>query len=192
MNTKKLIGTSMIALLVVALSVSMAAADPESMHVEPGDLELTPNQDYTNPGAIYTTYDINITIVGPPVGKGPYVHTIYAVTDGVVGGTGGATTDLMFRFNYGTYSSSWLNSGTTWPWNDTNNQINLLTVDVLDTGSSTDAVYMFTVHDNFTYGGAVDSAKGTVYAHAIPEFATIAIPMIALLGLVLYMRRKKD
>lgn len=27
---------------------------------------------------------------------------------------------------------------------------------------------------------------------AIPEFATIAIPLIALLGLVLYMRRKKD
>ena len=37
--------------------------------------------------------------------------------------------------------------------------------------------------------GAGDTASATVYGTAIPEFA---IPVLALLGLVLFMRRKKE
>lgn len=43
-----------------------------------------------------------------------------------------------------------------------------------------------------TDSGNSDEALATVHTTAIPEFATIAIPAIALIGLVLYMRRKKD
>ena len=46
-----------------------------------------------------------------------------------------------------------------------------------------------------------DKLSGTEYIHTyvvtvwidlVPEFTTLAIPVVALLGLVLFMRRKKD
>ena len=38
----------------------------------------------------------------------------------------------------------------------------------------------------------VDYAVCSGFRTDIPEFATLAIPVVALLGLVLFMRRKKD
>jgi hypothetical protein len=104
----------------------------------------------------------------------------------------------MFRFSHAASAtqSSWLSSGSgnSWTWSDDcpNSVTDSLTVDVMDTGLATDAVYQFTVHDSFPYGTGTDSASGTVYAHSIPEFATLAIPVVALLGLVFFMRRKEQ
>ena len=188
----------MIALLVVALSVSMAAAGPEYVVVSPGDQQLTPGQ--STPDGTYATYNIAVTWI-PSDGTNSNTHTMYADTVYIVSGAGNLN-DLMFRFHHaGEPSSGWLTTAQTYQWHDDQTAAvdeftsDSLTVDVLDTGTAENCKYRFKVHDSLPYpgsGGGTDSACGTSYGTSIPEFTTLAIPVVALLGLVLFMRRKKD
>ena len=193
MNIKKIIGTSMIALLVVALSVGMAAA--ESIEVTPNDQSLQPGQSPL--GGTYSTYSIEITGI-TYLGVNSHTHTIYAVTTAVLLGSG-TVDDLRFRFNHSGASSDWLKSGSdyNWTWTDGGDSAASLTLDVMDTGTATDTdtMYQFKIYDGYPLTPTVeDTAHGTAYGTGtpIPEFATLAIPVVALLGLVLFMRRKKD
>ncbi|KAF5413932.1 MAG: hypothetical protein C5S48_10210 [Candidatus Methanogaster sp.] len=178
MNTKKLIGTSIIALLVVALSVGMAAAKPCTVTIA--------DHPIINPldGSTVTTSTTAIADYDPGDGTTRYL----SVTT--------EHSDLHIRVN-GTVNGTDVDTG----WGNTARAGTSYTID------STYPDSQLTV---WVYGGTsgdvrVEDNAGTTYNTAagydyavcttqvdIPEFATIAIPMIALLGLVLYMRRKKD
>ena len=194
----------MIALLVVALSVSMAAAIPENVVVTPPNQYMDPNQDPTNAGSTFATYTTTVTDI-PSDNANAGTHTMYANTTLIVTGAG-SLTDLRFRFHHaGESSSGWLSAMSPYIWHDTPIGAvsdgaggwvtqDVLTMDVMDTGTAEDCKYQFEVHDSVPLpeGTGSDSAHGTSYGTSIPEFAAIAIPVLALLGLVLYMRRKKD
>ena len=175
----------MIALLVVALSVSTAAALPALISID--DIPLYNPLDGTVTDTDVLVYDIDYrtTAVG---GQGsPHTRCITVKT---------ANTDLYAKI-VGIDTTTPVNTGYT-------------------TTTNVSGTYLATSPNNYTfklyvYGGTagevtiwdnagntwdpmssgVDLAVGTTGVD-IPEFATIAIPMVALLGLVLYMRRKKD
>ena len=178
MNIKKTIGTSMIALLVVALSVGMAAAQsvivtaPISTDLVPGD-------------TTGIAYAVEVNYIDLTAGS----HTIQANILGP-----GDPADLEFEFVWGTpEDSGWVTSGTLCNWtpgaSTENFVINVRAKSILISPIPTD--YNFEVVDSdggYGYGTATTKANTS----DIPEFATLAIPVVALLGLVLYMRRKKD
>jgi len=183
MNTKKLIGTSMIALLVVALSVGMAAAMPCTVTIADHPI-INPLDDST-----VTTSSVTITDYDPDEGTTRYLSVITEHAD------------LYIKVN-GTIKGNAVDTG----WGNTGRVGTSYTIDTPTTNPSYPS-YQLTV---WVYGGTAgdvvvednggathttvvgsDHAKCTTQVE-IPEFAAIAIPVLALLGLVLYMRRKKD
>ena len=176
MNTKKLIGTSMIALLVVAMSVSMAAANPAEIAIEPDDIDLIPGQNVTTTAHVTEmwcsgssrTLDVSVT-------AGTSGEITYYIIDNNIVPAGTAT-------GVGSASYTYTPATTTTEYD--------LTVIVKAASGTEGNTYTLRYYDSDS--GNADEASATVHPTAIPEFATIAIPMIALLGLVLYMRRKKD
>ena len=181
MNTKKLIGTSMIALLVVALSVSMAAADtgwiravdssgtdmtkipfgPGDMVYANGDgLEGTSADIYVVPNRVLWEYGDNMSIIA-------YTLRVTGVAANEVDAAAIPSTQKYL----GTVG---LGSGE------------------IPYPGEYDILYDCN-HDGIYGGGdTVNHFEVCKAFTTVPEFTTIAIPMIALLGLVLYMRRKKD
>ena len=174
----------MIALLVVALSVSMAAAQPALIHID--DIPMYNPLDgstETNTGVL--VYDIDYRLIANGGQGTPHTRCITIKT---------SNTDLHARL---VNVTSGVDTGYT------------TTTNVSDTYTATDPdTYAFKLYvwggtagevsiwDNAgstwdPMSGGVDLAVGTTGVD-IPEFTTIAIPAIALLGLVLYMRRKKD
>ena len=168
----------MIALLVVALSVSMAAADPCTVVIA-DDPIINPLD-----GSTVTSTTVTIGDYKPAGGTDRYVS---AITE---------HSNLWVRVN-GTVNNNSVDTG----WANSDRKGIHYTI------ANTGATSMLTV---WVYGAQAGEVRvedniGTVYNTTIgydyaactrpvdiPEFATIAIPMIALLGLVLYMRRKKD
>jgi hypothetical protein len=182
MNTKKLIRTSMIALLVVALSVSMAAANPAEIDISPDPMDLVPGSYVTTTGYLYEMYcdgtsrTLNVTYTG-----GNPNDLTFKITDpGEHGGVGGSAGPSVGSISY-TYTPTNTAPALT--------EYNI-TVEILAAAGTEGTLYHIEYMD--MQSGISDTATATVHTTAIPEFATIAIPRIALLGLVLYMRRKKD
>ena len=186
MNTKKLIGTSMIALLVVTLSVGMAAAMPATVVIADNPI--------TNPldGTTVTTTTLDVTDIDYVLGDPQDRYISVDVDDSNLwvrvlgnGADTGWTNSQTVGAVGATYSAS-SNGGVNADGNYT------FTLEVKGTAPSHKHV---SVRDNFgtsyAVGAGYDDASCTRPVD-IPEFATIAIPMVALLGLVLYMRRKKD
>jgi hypothetical protein len=178
MNIKKTMGTSMIALLVVTMSVSMAAACPAEMDILPTPMpDLIPSQYVTTTAHEYkmvcdgTSRTLTVTAVGATSGD-----ITFKVTDfnHAIPVTVGPTADSI---SY-TYTPA---AGTT---------IYDIQVEIMAAAGTEGNAYTFYYED--VQSGAFDTGSATVHTTAIPEFATIAIPAIALLGLVLFMRRKKD
>ena len=178
MNIKKLIGTSAVALLAVALSVSMAAAMPATV-----DIAVDP---ITNPlnGTVTTTTvvvsDIDYTGMGTP-----HTRCISVITDHA---------DLEAKItDSGTLNTGWAKLGDRKEATYTASGGDYtFTLHVRGTAPSHQHL---TVADNngttYTADSAQDSASCTRPVD-IPEFAAVAIPVMALLGLVLYMRWKKS
>ncbi|NIA11178.1 MAG: hypothetical protein GWP10_16010 [Nitrospiraceae bacterium] len=101
----------------------------------------------------------------------------------------------------GPVNTPWSNSmvpggstGATYTANSTVATTYTFNLEVKGTPASS-GTHTVTVRDNYGTSYSPLSVNDTTSCTRpvdIPEFATIAIPMIALLGLVLYMRRKND
>ena len=188
MNTKKLIGTSMIALLVIAMGAGMAAAATAQIYATDsnGDTripsEFGPGEDVyakvTEHGLTSSaTADIYVVFAdnsawtdGEPIDAAPHLKVFAPISV--------STADIPV----GTYILVKLGTvGTEIPYPDSFDL-------VYDEDKNGNLDVTLGTSDN----DAVNHWDTCVAFSSIPEFATIAIPMVALLGLVLYMRRKKD
>lgn len=170
MNTKKLIGTSMIALLVVALSVSMAAAaDPD---VNPSNAS----------GVITTVFEDYEDVYAIGMGAPNDICDVYVMDNRIAWNDGDslAVHKKKVAVVIDTTGNNFNPNPTKiWPAAETVEGPYDL---VIDTGQ--DGFYNSSDDD-------VENCRVTGFT-VVPEFATIAMPVLALLGLVLYMRRKKD
>ena len=168
MNTQKTIGISMIALLAVALSVSMAAADDTGFTASPSTITLGDNSEQLS--AFTVTWH----------GSDVIDSTWCIYKDGT-----GPTDDLKIR---PTGTSAYASSG---PQNfGATSSVVYDLIDAENAASAPGDTYYIQFADN-------DGIQYTVYVTTvqvglIPEFATIAIPVVALLGLVFFMRRKEQ
>ena len=180
----KVITALSLTVVMLAAMAGIAAANPENVVVTPANQQLDLGQTPTS--GTFTTYNIAVS----QIKVGGNTHTIYGNTTLIVAGAG-SLGDLMFRFNHGTAQSGWLSNTQTWTWTDGGSDTDSLTVDVMNTGSAPDTEYQFRVYDSYPIGTGYDSAHGTTYGTSIPEFATIAIPVAAILGLVLFFNHRK-
>ncbi|KAF5417842.1 MAG: hypothetical protein C5S49_02575 [Candidatus Methanogaster sp.] len=179
MNTKKTIRVSIVALLIVLLSVGMVTAMPATVTIAANPI-TNPLDGTTVSTTIVTVSDIDYGGMGDT-----HTRCISVITDHA---------DLEARVaDSGNLDTGWANLGNR--------------TEVTYTASGGDYTFKLyvrgtapshqhiTVADNngttYTPDSAQDSASCTRPVD-IPEFATIAIPVVALLGLVLYMRKKKD
>ena len=156
---------SVIALLVVAMSAGMAAA--AQMDVAPDPICLVPGQ------YVMTT----VTISG--------IHDLTQERTMVITVESGTATDLTFKVGGGEQVGG-INYAYTPSATPHNIPVEVKVIDTAKVGTEYEIFY----EDAKT--GAGDKASATVYGTAIPEFATLAIPVVALLGLALFMRRKKE
>ncbi|MEA3281475.1 MAG: hypothetical protein U9Q68_02785 [Euryarchaeota archaeon] len=177
MNTTKLIGTSMLALLIVAISVGMAAAvEPDIQACQQnGDLK----QEFLDAEDVYVTGS----------GTGDDVVDVYVMKNKDTW----TKSDTVLLNSYSEYvfkiTATIQSDGTGFTGTDAPAQ-KLWGGD--STVPGTYDIIMDVGQDGY-FNGNDDCQNGLdIGFHVVPEFATIAIPMIALLGLVLYMRRKKD
>ena len=168
----------MIALLVVAMGAGMAAADPAEMDILPTPMpDLIPAQYVTTTAHEYkmacdgSSRTLTVTVENANPNDITFNLTDFNPT---VPATVGPTVGSI---SY-TYTPA---IGTT---------VYDIQVEIMAAAGTEGNTYSFYYED--VQSGAFDTGSATVHTTAIPEFATIAIPMIALLGLVLYMRRKKD
>jgi len=167
MNVKKLIGTSMIALLVVAMGAGMAAAADVTM---PNPIINALN------GSDETT--VTVTVTGAVVGaREVYIETDNSKLQARLEGQG---IDTGWVAHYPGKSRTYTAIGSDYTFN----------LSIRGTSEG-----MVAVQDKKATGGSISTCDSTVVSsqvNKIPEFATLAIPVVALLGLVLFMRRKKD
>jgi len=197
MNTKKLIGTSMIALLVIALSVGMvAAADPK---IDASDADGFDREEFNIGETVYAEGDVERT-------GDPGAARIYVVLD-----------DTHRTWSYGEDIAANADRVLFYlsdvdPADVDKDQNGPLAVGLVVDKALDDLVGM-EIAAHYEYDIIWDGNGNGIYEPqdsnhqdgidcmdhtgcrgfaAVPEFATIAIPAIALLGLVLYMRRKKD
>jgi hypothetical protein len=171
MNVKKLIRTSMIALLVVAMSVSMAAA--ATIDIAPNPIHNALNGTHETTGTVTISNAVTGTRSMVLDTNTPNLQARLVGDDGF---DTGWVTDLGATNTY---------TATTRDYTFT------LTVRGTGAGRVAVADYLGTATPSLVQFSECDIAYETTDVK-IPEFVTIAIPMIALLGLVLYMRRKKD
>jgi hypothetical protein len=180
MNTKKLIGTSMIALLVVALSVSMAAADTGWIRAVDGsgtDMTITP----FGPGDI---------VYGNGNGLDGISADIYVVPNRVwVHGDNMST--IAYTCIVTGVAANEVDAAAVPPTQKDLGTVGLGSGEIPYPGEY-DILYDCNHDGIYDIGDTVNHFDVCKAFTTIPEFTTLAIPMIALLGLVLYMRRKKD
>ncbi|HIE31985.1 MAG TPA: PEF-CTERM sorting domain-containing protein [Methanosarcinales archaeon] len=174
MKIRNIIGTSIVALLAIALSVGMASA--AQLTVDPNPLSLTSGVDVPTTAKFTAMY----------TDGSQRILSVYVV------GSGGG--DLKFEVsdpnNYGTSTTGqgYVVYRYTPPAGQSEYDIHV-TITAAD-GTSHGTEYTIVYWDTQSY--AYDIAVATVHATAVPEFATLAIPVVALLGLVFVMRRKKE
>lgn len=183
MNAKKMkTVAALVAAIITMMIICTASAepDPENMNVQPDNQNMTPGE--------VVNYTVSITDIQDSGTSNK--HTIKAWVSDIVYGSG-TLNDLQFKFYHGANSSGWLNNNETWNWWDGGANSATLTLSVKHVGTSTDTKYQFKVEDGYIYGSTWDSASSTVYATAIPEFSTIAIPAAAILGLLFFFNRRR-
>jgi hypothetical protein len=187
MRKAKVITVLSLTVVMLVAMTGIAAACPEYIFASPDNQALDLGQ--SPPDGTFSSYSVAVTTIQPKLGGN--THTIKATTTLIVSGTGGALTDLRFNFTHGASSSGWLTSGTSWTWIDGGDTSDSLTLDVMNTGTAPDIKYQFRLDDSYPIGDGFDTAQGTSYGTSIPEFATIAIPVAAILGLVLFFNHRK-
>lgn len=172
---QKTIGMSMIALVVIALSAGMAAAATVDIVDDP---IINPLDSSTVTTTTVDVTHIDYSTYGNSHNRYVSIETFHSGLSAKVTGPGGLDT-------------GWVTNGM---------------AGAGYTATSPPSDYAFTLHVKGTAPGEVyvadnagdqyiakgsDSASCTRPAD-IPEFATIAIPVVALLGLVFFMRRRKE
>jgi hypothetical protein len=118
-------------------------------------------------------------------------HTISATT--TWGGDGGFTDDLQYRFTGETgVPSNWLSSGGTVEWTD-NSDPDFVTLEIKALGPSpAGSKYNIRIDDSWDRGsGRLDIGGCTIRVETIPEFATIAVPVAAILGLLFFFNQRR-
>ena len=186
----KLITALSLTVVMLAAMTGIAVVNAES--VRPFDPEVY-NYNIPNDGTeIQITLRIGNFISGWTAGQ---THTISATTSWA--GSGGSTGDLQYRFKNetGAEISNWLNSGTPFQWTD-NSDPDYVTLYVRTNTTLSipvDAQYTMAISDVWSGdGGRIDMGACTVFATAIPEFSTRAIPMaIAILGGLFFLNHRK-
>ncbi|MCK4458238.1 MAG: PEF-CTERM sorting domain-containing protein [Methanosarcinales archaeon] len=179
MNTRKTIRISMIALLVVALSVSMAAADPDP------DIQAC-KQD----GTFATEFLDGEDVYARGAGTGGDYVDIYIMKNRD-GWTKDSTKLITSYAEYVTVANNAQIDSDGYGFAGSTNPAHLIWAGT-DTAHGTYDIIL-DVDQNGYYDGNDDVQDGLgIGFTVVPEFATIAIPVVALLGLVFFMRRKKD
>ena len=132
---------------------------------------------------------LNITGFGSSWTSGQS-HTISATTTWA--GDGGSTDDLQYRFTKELEQSKWLSSDGTFQWTD-NTDPDSVTLEIKASGySSVGSKYNIRIDDSWDRGsGRLDVGGCTIRVETIPEFATIAVPVAAILGLLFFFNQCK-
>lgn len=169
------------ALAVMMAMTGIAAANPESLTVVSGPAPvLIP---YSDPGSVRT---INITLITNLTEE----HLI----KGTILNAGVFSDDLLFKFSNGSDTSSWLESGTNWNWGVPSNNYQIITMWVKAKPEALqNQLYGINIYDaGGTNGGILEDSQATEFQTSIPEFATVAIPIAAVLGLVFFFQQRKN
>ena len=166
-------------MLVVIAGLAAADPDPAEIDVEPNVFQLTPGGDNVTVSArVHTIYD--------PTEQRTFTAE---VVDG--GRTTGNPSDitLYIQDEFGNWSGPSTSSLThSYTPGAGNKDVNL-TVYVKAAAGTEGNVYEIKFID--VQSNNSDEARATVYGNAIPEFATIAIPAVAVLGLFLFYSHRK-
>ena len=168
-----------VVMLVVMTGLAVANPDPAEIAVEPNVFQLTPGGDNVTVSAlVYSIYD--------PTEQRTFTAK---VVNG--GATTGNSSDITFYIQdeFGNWSGPSTSSLThSYTPGAGNKDVNL-TVYVKAAAGTEGNVYEIKFID--VQSNNSDEARATVYGNAIPEFTTIAIPVAAILGLVLFYNHRK-
>ena len=117
-------------------------------------------------------------------------HTISATTTWA--GDGGSTNDLQYKFTKELDQSRWLSSGEAFQWTD-NSDPDFVTLEIKASKSSpVGSKYNIQIDDSWDRGsGRLDIGGCTIRVETIPEFATIAVPVTAILGLLFFFNQRR-
>jgi hypothetical protein len=172
------------AFIIAAAMTGIAAADPQSVEPVSGY-----NYDIPTDG---TPVTVTLKIGGYfPDWTAGQIHTIKAIMAWAPPGHIG---DLRYRFTNetGDEQSGWLKSGELFDWTD-NSDPDYVTLEIKAVGNPPTGInYDIRVDDEWTSpAGGVDFGACTIQGESIPEFATIAIPVASILGLLFYFNHRK-
>ena len=172
------------AFIIAAAMTGIAAADPQSVEPESGVYDYDIPTDGT---PVTVKLEISGYIGDWTAGQ---THTISATTTWAT--TDDHINDLQYRFTGGGVLSDWLSSGGTFQWTDDTDP-DYVTLEIRAEGNPpTHIEYNIRVDDEWTSpASGVDFGACTIYGESIPEFATIAIPVASILGLLFYFNHRK-
>jgi hypothetical protein len=168
MKIGQTISMGVIALLVVAMSAGMAAA--ATIAIAPNPIPNALNGTHVTSGTV--------TISNADIGSRSVVLDT-------------STADLQARLVGNGMDTGWVTSTTKTYDASASEHTFTLYVKGIASGRVAVADYKGTTVPSLMQFAECDVAYETVDVR-IPEFATLAIPVVALLGLVLFMRRKKE
>ena len=179
MRKAKVITALALTTVMLVVIAGLAAASPAQIIVEPNVFQLTPGGDNVTVSAlVYTIFD--------PTEQRTFTAE---VVDG--GRTTGNPSDitLYIQDEFGNWSGPSTSSLThSYTPGAGNKDVNL-TVYVKAAAGTEGNVYEIKFID--VQSDNSDEARATVYGNAIPEFATIAIPVAAILGLLFFYSHRK-
>lgn len=160
---------SVIVLLIFAMSAGMAAA--ATIAITPNPIQNALNGTHVTSGTV--------TISNADVGA----RTVVLDT----------SANLQARLVGDGFDTNWVEGSNIQPYTASASGYTFtLYVKGTDTGGVAVADYKGNTAPSFMQFVECDVAYETVDVSSIPEFATLAIPVVALLGLVFFMRRKKE
>ena len=176
--------------IVLAMMVGLANASPAQVKITPENAMIPYEPNYVSYSVdVYDVYD-----------AGEERGIIATVASGPSGKEG----HLKFKFTNSTGATSgWITPGTSWKWGKPQNThacidgddnicgYENLTMDVMAVSTAPpDVEYGLKVED-FSYG-TWDDAFGSTYGTSVPEFATVAIPVATVLGLLFFFNYRKQ
>jgi hypothetical protein len=197
MRKAKVITTLSLTVVMLVAMTGIAAANPETIQklqdgAPPDVLQVQPwiinNDGSNNDMDLKFSQYLSCSQTGE-------THTL-AVTVVPIGG-GAAANDLTVTLTErsGGASAGPTQGGATLVWNqDAAGSSGSDYIDVTITSTGSDgAQYNLNFQDSYTCGGTMvgEQAMENQEVHNIPEFATIAIPVAAILGLVLFFNHRK-
>ncbi len=168
--------------VMMALTGIAAADEPTDEHISISPLGTLPIA--FSPS--YTTTTVTIANIFDLAST----HTIVATTLGAA--APGTVADLEYSWDGG---STWIGSGTGFGWGPAGTSPQSLTLLIrAKPGSPTNNYYDIKIDDigGSLPAGSAETDALTTAGQTIPEFATVAIPIAAVLGLVFFFQQRKN